>query len=73
MEYSCPVTAGYGRLRERQPAQHASRVLRILKLDDLVEDTVFCDYATPGFACKPEPQYYSAVCTAIAPGDGLAR
>jgi len=37
---------------------HAARVLRILKLDDLVEDIVFCDYANPNFYCKPEAEYY---------------
>ncbi|KAF8592441.1 pyrimidine 5-nucleotidase [Ramaria rubella] len=37
---------------------HATRVLRILKLDDLVEDIVFCDYAVSDFSCKPEAEYY---------------
>ena len=41
--------------------QHATRVLRILRLDDLIEDIVFCDYAVPGFSCKPEPEYYQQV------------
>ncbi|TFK55962.1 pyrimidine 5-nucleotidase [Heliocybe sulcata] len=37
---------------------HAERVLRILKLDDLVEGLIYCDYAEPNFSCKPEPEYY---------------
>ncbi|KAG8903970.1 hypothetical protein FRB99_002449 [Tulasnella sp. 403] len=37
---------------------HAARVLKILKLDDLVEGIIYCDYANPNFSCKPEPQYY---------------
>ncbi|KAF8525320.1 Haloacid dehalogenase-like hydrolase-domain-containing protein [Gautieria morchelliformis] len=37
---------------------HATRVLRILKLEDLIEDIVYCDYAVPDFSCKPEPEYY---------------
>ncbi|KAG2013559.1 SSM1 [Coprinopsis cinerea AmutBmut pab1-1] len=37
---------------------HALRVLRILKLDDLVEDVVYCDYRIKDFLCKPEPEYY---------------
>ncbi|KAJ2936703.1 hypothetical protein H1R20_g390, partial [Candolleomyces eurysporus] len=34
------------------------RVLRILKLDDLVEGLVYCDYLAKDFVCKPEPEYY---------------
>ncbi|KAF5333526.1 hypothetical protein D9611_002441 [Ephemerocybe angulata] len=37
---------------------HAQRVLRILKLDDLVEGIVYCDYTVKDFVCKPEPEYY---------------
>jgi len=37
---------------------HAQRVLRILGVDDLFEGLVFCDYANPQFACKPEPEYF---------------
>jgi len=37
---------------------HASRVLRILNLDDLVDDIVYCDYAKDNFVCKPEAEYY---------------
>ncbi|KIJ56607.1 hypothetical protein M422DRAFT_22760 [Sphaerobolus stellatus SS14] len=37
---------------------HASRVLRILNLDDLMENVVYCDYAAKDFACKPEAVYY---------------
>ncbi|EDR12886.1 uncharacterized protein LACBIDRAFT_245826 [Laccaria bicolor S238N-H82] len=37
---------------------HAERVLRILKLDDLVEGIVYCDYRVKDFVCKPEPEYY---------------
>ncbi len=41
--------------------QHASRVLRILGIDDLVEGIVFCDYSNPNFNCKPEPEFYHNV------------
>jgi len=37
---------------------HAKRVLRILKLDDLVEGIVFCDYRVKDFTCKPEAEYF---------------
>jgi len=37
---------------------HAERVLRILKIDDLVEGVVYCDYLVKDFVCKPEPEYY---------------
>jgi len=40
--------------------QHAKRVLRILKLDDLVEDIVYCDYRVKGFFCK-EADYFRMV------------
>ncbi|GJJ07404.1 hypothetical protein Clacol_001606 [Clathrus columnatus] len=38
---------------------HARRVLHILKLDDLIEDIVYCDYSTKDFVCKPEIEYYT--------------
>ncbi|TFK23236.1 pyrimidine 5-nucleotidase [Coprinopsis marcescibilis] len=38
---------------------HAMRVLKILKIDDLVEDIVYCDYRIQNFVCKPEPEYYT--------------
>ncbi|XP_006460266.1 hypothetical protein AGABI2DRAFT_192019 [Agaricus bisporus var. bisporus H97] len=37
---------------------HAERVLNILKLNDLVDGLVFCDYTIPEFSCKPEAAYY---------------
>ncbi|KAI0732964.1 pyrimidine 5-nucleotidase [Fomitopsis betulina] len=37
---------------------HAKRVLRILGVEDQVEGVIFCDYANPKFACKPEPEYF---------------
>ncbi|KAF8812527.1 pyrimidine 5-nucleotidase [Phlegmacium glaucopus] len=37
---------------------HAERVLRILKLDDLIEGLVYCDYLVEDFLCKPEPEFY---------------
>lgn len=37
---------------------HAYRVLRILGVDDLIEDVIYCDYSNPKFSCKPEPQFY---------------
>jgi len=39
-------------------SDHAYRVLKILKLDDLIEHVVFCDYRKPDFRCKPDPQFY---------------
>ncbi|KZS98043.1 pyrimidine 5-nucleotidase [Sistotremastrum niveocremeum HHB9708] len=39
---------------------HAKRVLKILELDDLIEGIVFCDYRTPKFFCKPEPEFYNS-------------
>lgn len=41
--------------------QHAKRVLRILKLDDLVEGIVYCDYRVKDFFCKPEAEYFGMV------------
>lgn len=41
--------------------QHAERVLRILKLDDLFDGLVYCDYNMKDFVCKPEPEYYEMV------------
>ncbi|KAG5648982.1 hypothetical protein DXG03_000331 [Asterophora parasitica] len=37
---------------------HAERVLRILKLDDLIDGLVYCDYQVKNFSCKPEPEFY---------------
>ncbi|KAJ3198912.1 hypothetical protein HDU67_003226, partial [Dinochytrium kinnereticum] len=37
---------------------HATRVLKILGVDDLFEGITFCDYAEPGFVCKPEREFY---------------
>ncbi|KAF4619866.1 hypothetical protein D9613_005308 [Agrocybe pediades] len=37
---------------------HAERVLRILKLDDLIDGLVYCDYTMQNFVCKPEPEFY---------------
>jgi len=37
---------------------HAERVLKILKLDDLIDGLVFCDYRIKDFVCKPEPKFY---------------
>lgn len=41
--------------------QHAQRVLRILKLEDLVDGVVYCDYEVKDFVCKPEATFYHAV------------
>ena len=41
--------------------QHAKRVLRILKLDDLVEGIVYCDYRVKIFVCKPKAEYFGMV------------
>jgi len=32
-----------------------------LKIDDLVEGVVYCDYLVKDFVCKPEPEYYEMV------------
>ncbi|KAF9534232.1 pyrimidine 5-nucleotidase [Crepidotus variabilis] len=37
---------------------HAERVLRILKIDNLVDGLIFCDYLMKDFSCKPEPEFY---------------
>ncbi|CED84314.1 Haloacid dehalogenase-like hydrolase [Phaffia rhodozyma] len=39
---------------------HASRVLEILGVIDLIEGLVFCDYGRPDqdFGCKPEPSFF---------------
>jgi len=37
---------------------HAERVLKILKLDDLIDGLVYCDYTQKDFICKPEPEFY---------------
>lgn len=37
---------------------HAERVLRILKLMDLIEGIVYCDYTIDDFSCKPEAEFY---------------
>ncbi|KLO18039.1 pyrimidine 5-nucleotidase [Schizopora paradoxa] len=39
---------------------HATRVLEVLDLHDQFEGIVYCDYAEPNFACKPEPAYYAS-------------
>lgn len=42
-------------------SQHATRVLNILNLRDQVEEIIYCDYATPTFSCKPEPDFFLEV------------
>ncbi|KAG6911182.1 hypothetical protein DXG01_003049 [Tephrocybe rancida] len=37
---------------------HAQRVLRILRLDDLIDGLVYCDYEVNDFSCKPEADFY---------------
>lgn len=39
--------------------QHAKLVLRILKLDDLVEGIVYCDYRVKDFVCEPAAEYFA--------------
>lgn len=41
--------------------QHAERVLKILKLSDLIDGLVYCDYTIPDFSCKPEAEFYQMV------------
>ncbi|KAJ2700252.1 putative suppressor of disruption of TFIIS [Coemansia spiralis] len=38
--------------------QHAQRVLRSLRVDDLFEGITSCDYCEPAFPCKPERAAY---------------
>lgn len=42
---------------------HATRVLEILGVIDLIEALVFCDYGRPDkeFGCKPEPGFFKEV------------
>ncbi len=44
---------------------HADRVLRLLDLEDQVEGVVYCNYAVPDFACKPELDYYRAAMAVV--------
>jgi len=37
---------------------HATRVLKILNVDDLIDGLVFCNYEDQNFSCKPERDYY---------------
>jgi pyrimidine and pyridine-specific 5'-nucleotidase len=50
---------------EKYSAQHAQRVLEILNLRDQIEGVVFCDYQEEDFLCKPEPAFYSRVCSFV--------
>lgn len=42
-------------------SKHARRVLKILKLDNLIDGLVYCDYTMDDFSCKPEPEFYQMV------------
>ena len=42
--------------------QHAERVLRILRLDELIDGLIYCDYLLKDFSCKPEPDFYIMAC-----------
>jgi len=37
---------------------HATRVLRILELQDEIDGLVYCDYASADFACKPQKAFF---------------
>ncbi|KAJ3116534.1 hypothetical protein HDU96_009422 [Phlyctochytrium bullatum] len=37
---------------------HATRVLRILGVEDQFEGITYCDYSEPDFSCKPEKAFY---------------
>jgi pyrimidine and pyridine-specific 5'-nucleotidase len=41
--------------------QHAIRVLRILEVEDQIDDIVFCDYSQKDLVAKPEPAAYHKV------------
>ncbi|PWY98278.1 hypothetical protein BCV70DRAFT_202059 [Testicularia cyperi] len=49
---------------------HADRCLRLLDLEDQVEGIVYCDYAVPDFACKPELDYYRAALLVVGAKPG---
>ena len=49
--------------KSRHLSQHASRVLRVLNLEDQFEGIVYCDYAEENFVCKPEEEFYHRVST----------
>jgi len=42
---------------------HAKRVLSILGITDQFEGLVYCDYASPRFACKPETEFFNNALT----------
>jgi len=46
--------------------QHAERVLRILRLDDLIQGMIYCDYPLKDFLCKPEADFYRMACTSLS-------
>ncbi|KAF8639633.1 hypothetical protein AX17_000898 [Amanita inopinata Kibby_2008] len=37
---------------------HAQRVLRILRIEHLIDGLFYCDYRMKDFLCKPEPEFY---------------
>ena len=51
--------------------QHATRVLRILELQDHIDGLVYCDYASADFTCKPQKAFFDMVI--IAPSDHSLR
>jgi pyrimidine and pyridine-specific 5'-nucleotidase len=57
--------SGCSRSNRKYSAQHAQRVLEILNLRDQIEGVVFCDYQEEDFLCKPEPAFYSRVCSFV--------
>ncbi|KAI9143006.1 Haloacid dehalogenase-like hydrolase-domain-containing protein [Paraphysoderma sedebokerense] len=41
--------------------RHASRVLRLLNIQDCFDGITYCDYAEPNFTCKPDLAFYERV------------
>ncbi|KAJ2157216.1 suppressor of deletion of TFIIS [Coemansia sp. RSA 552] len=48
---------------------HAQRVLRCLKVEDLFEGITYCNYAEPDFPCKPERPAYERAMKEAGAGD----
>ncbi|KAE8224575.1 hypothetical protein CF319_g2557 [Tilletia indica] len=45
---------------------HAHRVLNALEIAHFFEEVIYCDYALPNFACKPEKEYFDAALASIS-------
>ncbi|CAD6912280.1 unnamed protein product [Tilletia caries] len=45
---------------------HAHRVLNALEIAHFFEEVIYCDYAKPNFACKPEKEYFDDALASIS-------